>query len=205
MARVATLRSQRLASLRDSRASGRVPFGQVWGQTPDRAGMTEAQVAENPLLEGLGPRRTPEPCVLVVFGASGDLTHRKIFPALYALAMRKLLPEKFAIVGAARSQWSDDEFRDQMEHAVREFGRDDFDQDVWDRLAQATRYVSVDFANRSEDDKTVQLMNELDEKHGTRGNRVYYLAIPPQAMPMVVKELGERRKAEGWTRLIVEK
>ena len=94
--------------------------------------MTEAQVAENPLLEGLGPRRTPEPCVLVIFGASGDLTRRKIFPALYALALRKLLPEKFAIVGAARSEWTDDEFRDQMEHAVREFGRDDFKQDVWD-------------------------------------------------------------------------
>jgi glucose-6-phosphate 1-dehydrogenase len=167
--------------------------------------MTEAPVAENPLLEGLARRRTPEPCVLVVFGASGDLTHRKIFPALYALAVRKLLPEKFAVVGAARSEWSDDEFRDQMEHAVREFGRDDFDQEVWDRLAGATRYMSVDFANESEDDKTVQLMNELDEEHGTRGNRVYYLAIPPQAMPMVVKELGERRKAEGWTRLIVEK
>jgi glucose-6-phosphate 1-dehydrogenase len=167
--------------------------------------VTETQVAQNPLLEGLTRRRTPEPCVLVIFGASGDLTHRKIFPALYSLAVRKLLPENFAVVGAARSEWSDDEFRDQMEHAVREFGRDDFDQEVWDRLAAATRYVPVDFANASEDDQAVQVMNELDEQHGTRGNRVYYLAIPPQAMPMVVKELGERRKAEGWTRLIVEK
>ena len=69
--------------------------------------------------------------MLVIFGASGDLTHRKIFPALYALACRRLLPEKFAIVGAARSQWTDDEFRDQMEHAVREFGRDDFKPEVW--------------------------------------------------------------------------
>ena len=109
--------------------------------------MTEAPVAENPLLEGLAHRRAPEPCVLVVFGASGDLTHRKIFPALYSLAMRKLLPENFAIVGAARSDWSDDEFRDQMEHAVREFGRDDFNQDVWDRLSKATHYVAVDFAD----------------------------------------------------------
>ena len=167
--------------------------------------MTEAPVAENPLLEGLGPRRAPEPCVLVIFGASGDLTHRKIFPALYALARRKLLPENFAIVGAARSDWSDDEFRDQMEHAVREFGRDDFDQDVWDWLAKATHYVAVDFADRSQDDKLLQRMNELDAERGTRGNRVYYLAVPPQAMPMVVKEVGERRKAEGWTRLIAEK
>jgi glucose-6-phosphate 1-dehydrogenase len=167
--------------------------------------MTQAQVAENPLLEGLGPRRTPEPCVLVIFGASGDLTHRKIFPALYALAYRRLLPEKFAIVGASRSEWSDDEFRDQMEHAVREFGRDDFKQEVWDWLAQATRYISLDFADESREDHLSELLSELDDERGTRGNRVYYFAVPPQAMPPLVQELGERRKTEGWTRLIVEK
>jgi glucose-6-phosphate 1-dehydrogenase len=169
--------------------------------------MTEVPVAENPLLEGLGPRRTPEPCVLVIFGASGDLTHRKIFPALYALAMRKLLPTNFAIVGAARTDWTDDEFRDQMEHAVREFGRDDFDQDVWDQLAQATRYISLDFADETRDNNLSELLDELDEERGTRGNRVYYLALPPQAMPMVTGELGDRLglKTGGWTRLIVEK
>src|SRR5262245_39707192 len=205
MATWTTLHSRRLASLCASSSNGHASSRHVRCQSPDRAGMTEAAVAENPLLEGLARRRTPEPCVLVIFGASGDLTHRKIFPALYALATRKLLPEKFAVVGAARSEWSDDEFRDQMEHAVREFGRDDFDQETWDRLSKATRYVSVDFANESHDDKTVALMNELDAEYGTRGNRVYYLAVPPQAMPVVVKALGERRKAEGWTRLIVEK
>jgi glucose-6-phosphate 1-dehydrogenase len=167
--------------------------------------MTEAQVAENPLLEGLGRRRTPEPCVLVIFGASGDLTHRKIFPALYALAYRRLLPEKFAIVGASRSEWSDDEFRDQMEHAVREFGRDDFKQEVWDWLAQATRYIPLDFADESREDHLSEVLTELDAERGTGGNRVYYFAVPPQAMPTLVQELGERRKTEGWTRLIVEK
>jgi glucose-6-phosphate 1-dehydrogenase len=167
--------------------------------------MTEVQVAENPLLEGLGPRRTPEPCVLVIFGASGDLTHRKIFPALYALAYRRLLPEKFAIVGASRSEWSDDEFRDQMEHAVREFGRDDFKQEVWDWLAQATRYIPLDFADESREDHLSEVLTELDAERGTGGNRVYYFAVPPQAMPTLVQELGERRKTEGWTRLIVEK
>jgi glucose-6-phosphate 1-dehydrogenase len=167
--------------------------------------MTETHVAENPLLEGLGPRRTPEPCALVIFGASGDLTRRKIFPALYALALRKLLPEKLAIVGVARSKLTDDEFRDQMEHAVREFGRDDFKQDVWDWMAEATRYTSVDVADRSRDKKVTELMNEIDAERGTRGNRVYYLAVPPQAMPAIVEEVGERGKAKGWTRVIVEK
>jgi glucose-6-phosphate 1-dehydrogenase len=167
--------------------------------------MTETRVAENPLLDGLGPRRTPEPCALVIFGASGDLTRRKIFPALYALAYRGLLPEKFAVVGAARSDLSDDEYRDRMEHAVREFGRDDFKQETWDGLAEATRYVSMDFANEAREDKLSDILAELDEERGTRGNRVYYLAVPPQAMPTIVRELGERRKTEGWTRLIVEK
>ena len=169
--------------------------------------MTETQTPpqENPLLEGLGPRRTPEPCVLVVFGASGDLTRRKIFPALYALARRKLLPERFAIVGAARSEWTDDEFRDRMEHAVREFGRDDFEQETWDWLADATHYLAMDFADESREDKVAELLTKLDEEKDTRGNRVYYLAVPPQAMTTIIRELGERRTTEGWTRLIVEK
>jgi glucose-6-phosphate 1-dehydrogenase len=167
--------------------------------------MTETELAPNPLLEGLGPRRTPEPGVLVIFGASGDLTRRKIFPALYALAYRRLLPERFAVVGSARSDWTDEEFRDRMEHAVREFGRDDFKQDVWDWLAGATQYLPMDFADESKVDDLVSLLNRLDEERGTRGNRVYYLAVPPQAMPDVVKGLGKRRKTHGWTRLIVEK
>jgi glucose-6-phosphate 1-dehydrogenase len=167
--------------------------------------MTQTQVAENPLLEGLGPRRTPEPCVLVIFGASGDLTRRKIFPALYALAYRRLLPESFAVVGTARSELTDEEFRERMEHAVREFGRDDFKQDVWDRLAGATHYLAMDFSDESKADKLVSLLNRVDEERGTRGNRVYYFAVPPQAMPTIVSGLGMRRSTQGWVRLIVEK
>jgi glucose-6-phosphate 1-dehydrogenase len=167
--------------------------------------MTETVLAENPLLEGLGPRRTPEPCVLVIFGASGDLTRRKIFPALYALAYRRLLPERFAVVGTARSEWTDYEFRDRMEHAVREFGRDDFKQVVWDWLAGATQYLAMDFSDESKADKLVSLLNRVDEERGTRGNRVYYLAVPPQAMPAIAKGLGKRRSTKGWVRLIVEK
>jgi glucose-6-phosphate 1-dehydrogenase len=163
------------------------------------------ELAENPLLEGLRPRRAPEPCALVVFGASGDLTRRKIFPALYSLAYRRLLPEQFAVVGVARSEWTDDEFRERMEHAVREFGRDDFKQDVWDWLARATRYVATDFADEGGEDRLATLLTELDDERGTHGNRVYYLAVPPEAMGMVCEAVGKRRAAQGWTRLIVEK
>jgi glucose-6-phosphate 1-dehydrogenase len=163
------------------------------------------ELAENPLLAGLGPQRTPGPCALAIYGAAGDLTRRKIFPALYALAYRRLLPEHFAVVGVARSEWSDDEFRDRMEHAVREFGRDEFSEEVWNRLGEATRYVSTDFADEAGEDRVRDVLNEFDEERGTNGNRVYYLAVPPDAMEVAVKAIGKRRGTQGWMRLIIEK
>jgi glucose-6-phosphate 1-dehydrogenase len=160
---------------------------------------------QNPLLEGLELARTPEPCALVIFGASGDLTRRKLFPALYSLAYRRLLPEQFAVVGVARSEMSDDEFRGRMEEAVREFGRDEFRQDVWDSLAEGIRYVATEFASDEGEDHVGACLTRLDDERGLRGNRVYYLAVPPDAFEVLVRQLGERRSAEGWTRLIVEK
>jgi glucose-6-phosphate 1-dehydrogenase len=167
--------------------------------------MTTATAQENPLLEGLQLRRKPEPCILVIFGASGDLTKRKLFPALYSLAYRRLLPENFAIVGLARSEETDDEFRERMKEAVTEYGRDEFRDDVWEQLAEGMRYVAMDFADEEGEDRLVETLNELDEERGTRGNRVYYLATPPDVFPTVVREVGKRRKTQGWTRLIIEK
>jgi glucose-6-phosphate 1-dehydrogenase len=161
--------------------------------------------AENPLLEGLGIRRRPEPCVLTIFGASGDLTRRKIFPALYSMAMRDLLPEQFAVLGVARTEQPTEDFVHAMEAAVREFGRDDFKQETWDWLAERTRYISTDFADEEGQNRVAGCLTELDEQYGTRGNRVYYLAVPPEAMPKLADELGERRATSGWTRLIIEK
>jgi glucose-6-phosphate 1-dehydrogenase len=166
---------------------------------------TEPTHEENPLLEGLQLRRTPDPCTLVIFGASGDLTRRKLFPALYSLALRRLLPERFGVVGVARSAESDDEFRDRMKHSVQEFGRDEFKEDVWNWLAEGMRYVSTDFADERGEDNVVVALNDLDDKRGTAGNRVYYLAVPPDAIATLLNEIGERRSTEGWTRVIVEK
>jgi glucose-6-phosphate 1-dehydrogenase len=167
--------------------------------------MTTVTVQENPLLEGLQLRRKPEPCILVIFGASGDLTKRKLFPALYSLAFRRLLPENFAIVGLSRSEETDDEFRERMKEAVTEYGRDEFRDDVWEQLAAGMRYVAMDFADEEGEDRLVETLNEVDEERGTRGNRVYYLATPPDVFPTVVREVGKRRKTQGWTRLIIEK
>jgi glucose-6-phosphate 1-dehydrogenase len=160
---------------------------------------------ENPLLAGLNIKRRPEPCVLVVFGASGDLTQRKLMPALYSLAFRDLLPEKFAIVGAARSDESDDEFRERMKQAVQRYGRDEFRDEVWDRLAEAMGYCTLDFADDSGESKLSRLLREVDEEHGTMGNRVYYFAVPPNAIETLLRDISARRQAEGWIRLIIEK
>jgi glucose-6-phosphate 1-dehydrogenase len=165
--------------------------------------MTET--LENPLVEGLQLRRKPEPCAFVIFGASGDLTQRKLFPALYSLAYRQLLPEKFAVVGVARSEESDDDFRERMERAIREHARDPFRQDVWDGLAEGMRYIAADFADEEGEDRLANCLTRLDEERGTAGNRLYYFAVPPSAIGILVRELGKRRSAQGWTRLVIEK
>jgi glucose-6-phosphate 1-dehydrogenase len=165
------------------------------------------ETVENPLLEGLQVRRRPEPCVLTIFGASGDLTRRKIFPSLYSLAFRDLLPEEFGVLGVARSEQTTDEFVRAMEAAVREFGRDEFRDDVWERLAKVTRYVATDFADDRGEDRVARTLTEIDREFDARGNRIYYFAVPPEAMPTLVEELGERRRrsTEGWVRVIIEK
>ncbi len=162
-------------------------------------------IEENPLLEGLQLRRTPDPCAFVIFGASGDLAHRKLIPALYSLAYRRLLPEKFAVVGVARSEMTDDEFRTNMEAAVKEFSRDPFRPDVWEPLAEGMRYVATDFAEEQGEDHVGARLTEVDEERGTAGNRLYYFAVPPSAIATLVRQLGERRTAHGWTRLVIEK
>jgi glucose-6-phosphate 1-dehydrogenase len=164
-----------------------------------------ATAQENPLLEGLRVRRRPDPCILVIFGASGDLTAKKLLPAVYALAMRRLLPERFGIVGAARSAESDDDFRERMKQAVQEHARDPFRQDVWDELAAGMRYVTLDFADDRGENELRDTLNSLDGELSTGGNRVYYFAVPPNAIGTLLEEIAERRAAEGWLRLIIEK
>jgi glucose-6-phosphate 1-dehydrogenase len=168
--------------------------------------MSQLDVAvENPLLEGLRARRPPEPCALTIFGASGDLTQRKLFPALYALAVRNLLPEHFAVVGVARTEMSTDEFRERMRRAVDEHCRDELSDEIWDELAAGIRYVSADLVDQQEDQEVIEALNEVDETRGTAGNRVYYLAVPPSAVEPILVQMGPQRATGGWTRVIVEK
>src|SRR5215831_8841629 len=140
---------------------------------------------DNPLVEGLKLRRTPDPCMFIIFGASGDLTQRKLIPALYSLAYRRLLPEKFAVVGVARSEESDEGFRE--------------------RLADGMQYFIADFNDSDALDRLVKHANQIDEERGTARNRLYYFAVPPDAIGMLVREIGSRRSHEGWVRLVIEK
>jgi glucose-6-phosphate 1-dehydrogenase len=169
--------------------------------------VTQAPAAtqENPLLEGLRKRRQAEPCAMTIFGASGDLTQRKLLPALYALAFRNLLPPNFGVVGIARTPMSDEEFREKMRQAVVDHGRDEFRQEVWDEFAEGIRYVATDFADEGGEQQVVDCLNALDKERATAGNRVYYLAVPPSAIETIVVAMGKRRTTGGWTRLIVEK
>jgi glucose-6-phosphate 1-dehydrogenase len=169
--------------------------------------MTQAPpvTEENPLLEGLRKRRAAEPCALTIFGASGDLTQRKLLPALYALAFRNLLPANFGVVGVARTPMSDEEFREKMRQAVVDHARDEFRQDVWDELAAGLRYVATDFADEGGEEHVVKCLNGLDTDRGTAGNRLYYLAVPPSAIETIVVAMGQRRATGGWTRVVVEK
>jgi glucose-6-phosphate 1-dehydrogenase len=167
--------------------------------------VTEVATEPNPLLEGLSMRRAPDACALVIFGATGDLAQRKLLPALYALAVRGLLPERFGIVGVSRTEMDADEYRARMRRAVEEHGRDPFREDVWAQLAEGLCYVAANFGVEGGEEPLVECLNGLDERRGTGGNRVYYLAVPPEAFDDIVVALGRRRAAEGWTRLIVEK
>src|SRR5581483_6000156 len=136
---------------------------------------------------------------------AGDLTRRKLFPAIYELAVRNMLPERFALVGVSRTELTDEEFRAQMKDSVEQFGRDKLDGRVWKRLAAGMRYVPSDVGG-AEEGRLFELLAKLDEQRGTGGNRVFYLAVPPTAFSPLVAMLGQRRAEwSGWTRLIVEK
>jgi glucose-6-phosphate 1-dehydrogenase len=143
--------------------------------------------------------------VLVIFGASGDLAHRKLIPALYALMVRRLLPPRFAIVGVARSEGSDESYRADMKEAVQKYARDEFREDIWNELSENMHYLATDFADEGGEEELDRLVARLDTENDLGGNRVYYLAVPPVAFPTIVEALGKRKSAKGWTRLIVEK
>ena len=165
---------------------------------------------DNPLVDATGPRVAP-PAVLVVFGASGDLTSRKLMPAIERLALRHLLPNGFSVVGVARTEMTDDEFRERMREAVEKGGGGgDEVRHVWEGFAGGFKYVAGDYASPDTYLRLRQVLDDLDRERGTGGNRLYYLATPPTTFPMIVSALGaaglnKPGHDDAFVRVVIEK
>ncbi|MFN4278824.1 glucose-6-phosphate dehydrogenase [Thermosynechococcus sp.] len=145
---------------------------------------------DNPLRVGLRQERTPEPLILVIFGASGDLTQRKLIPSLYQLKLERRLPPELTIVGVARRDWSDDYFREHLRRGVEEFGSGIQAEPLWQEFAQGLFYCSGNMDDPAAYTKLKTLLAELDEKRQTRGNRVFYLAVSPNFFVEAIQQLG---------------
>ena len=174
--------------------------------------MAEPDAAVNPLKVGLEAAHKVNPCTLVIFGASGDLTQRKLVPAIYNLAVDGLLPEPFAVLGAARSQMTDDEFRAKMRDAVNEHSRQQpVDKTIWGKLEKNLFYEPGSYHEDESYRELRERFDAIDKQTGTQGNRLFYLATPPSQFPLITKALGDAglitpHKSEGpWTRVIFEK
>ncbi|MCL1466403.1 glucose-6-phosphate dehydrogenase [Argonema galeatum] len=162
---------------------------------------------ENPLRVGLQQERTPEPLIIVIFGASGDLTQRKLVPAIYHLKRDRRLPPEITIVGVARRNWSHDYFREQMREGIEQFSDGIGSEEVWQDFAQGLFYCPGDMDNPESYQKLKQFLSELDGQRGTRGNRVFYLAVSPNFFPEAIRQLGTAQMLEDpiKTRLVIEK
>ena len=148
-------------------------------------------LSTNPLQEGISTRQAPEPCALVIFGATGDLTHRKLVPALYNLAHEGQLPQSFAVVGFARRPKTHDQFRAELRDAVAQSSRfQPINPAVWDALAQAIFYHQSEFGDATGYQKLKEFLQKLDAERGTAGNRLFYLATAPTEFIGIVEQLG---------------
>ncbi len=171
----------------------------------------EDDEVENPLRQGLRAESTPEPCAVVVFGASGDLTQRKLMPALYNLALGAHLPAAFGVVGVSKSAITDDEFRSGMREAVGKFSRNKpVDEEVWADFSAGLRYVGGDFADPQTFQDLKKVLEETDKARATRGNRLFYFATPPSTFPLLLKQLKDAGLVrdvhdDAFTRVVIEK
>jgi glucose-6-phosphate 1-dehydrogenase len=157
-------------------------------------------------------RRLPRiagPCGMVLFGVTGDLSRKKIMPAIYDLANRGLLPPGFSLVGFARRDWADQDFAQIVHDSVKEHARTEFREEVWKQLAEGFRFVPGNFDDDVAFDQLRRTIEELDQLRGTAGNFAFYLAIPPGFFGDVVGQLKEHGLAQppegSWRRVVVEK
>lgn len=167
----------------------------------------------HPLEETGGASRLMDPCILVIFGATGDLTARKLLPAIYNLAREGQLPSQFAVVGFARKTKSHAEFRAEMKEAVKKFSRiKPIDEEVWKHFEQQIFYHCSEFPDFSGYEKLGTFLKELDGRLGTKGNRVFYLSTQPSFFTTIAENLhragliyDSKIVSDKFSRIIIEK
>lgn len=167
---------------------------------------------------GKNPLRDPEdrrlnriagPSGLVIFGVTGDLSRKKLMPAVYDLANRGLLPPGFSLVGFARRDWVDQDFGQVVYESVKKYARTPWSEEVWAQLSQGIRFVSGEFGDDAAFDKLRETIEQLDKERGTNGNHAFYLSIPPKAFPLVTQQLSRSGladpKPDQFRRVVIEK
>jgi glucose-6-phosphate 1-dehydrogenase len=154
-------------------------------------------------------QKKPDPCSFVIFGVTGDLAHRLVIPALYNLAATGLLPDKFCVVGITRKGMPNDELRDGLMKGLREFATRPVDDAIATRLLECVTCIAADPREPASFDKMRQQIERLEANRSTGGNRLFYLATPPDAFAPISRELGRtgllREESGAWRRLVIEK
>ena len=173
-------------------------------------------IPPNPFAAGLPVARIPEPSTMVIFGATGDLTRRKLLPSLYVMHREGVLPPGFSLVGFARRPWDDKVFRDYFRQALADSLGEDPEPELWESFAQQLFFASGEFDDPAAYAALASRLQELDAERAATGNRLFYLAAPPSAYPLIIKGVGEaglsgekgpwaKGSSGGWSRIIVEK
>jgi glucose-6-phosphate 1-dehydrogenase len=168
-----------------------------------------SETQTNPLREGLASRTVPQACSVVIFGATGDLTMRKLIPALYNIAADGELPPAVSVIGFARRKKTDEEFRKEQEESTRKFSRQPVRDEIWNGFAQSLFYHPSEFHDAAGYKSLAERLDKIDRERGTGGNRLFYLAVAPDQFEPILKNLKEaglNKAREGsWARVIVEK
>ena len=163
----------------------------------------------NPLRKGLGLNRAAEPCAVVIFGASGDLTKRKLIPALHNLARKNLLAAGFSVIGAARTVMTHDQFRTAMREATLQFTQSVVHDVTWQSFEKGLFYNPIAIHSLDSFVSLRKLLDYTDAERGSAGNRLFYLATPPAMFEPIIEKLAatglNNSQTGSWTRIIVEK
>jgi glucose-6-phosphate 1-dehydrogenase len=173
--------------------------------------MSRISANNNPLRDPDDRRlnRIAGPSSLVIFGVTGDLSRKKLMPAVYDLANRGLLPAGFSLVGFARRDWKNQDFGKVVKEAVKQYARTPWNESVWKQLSENIRFVSGEFDDDAAFDRLKAIIDDLDAKVGTNGNHAFYLSIPPKAFAQVCQQLKRSGLADAqpdeFRRVVIEK